>query len=229
MGKELQMACTKRNRRRASPELLDEAGIGVPSSTSSRRNKGKKSTKAITKAKSRKTKDTKAASQVGAKAEVLYGDTTVRPKRGRPKTDNKGRKPNTGAKGEDRTPRRSAQELGIEWIGDFCPDGSPHHLIDIHKFDGGGLFKCSNCKKHVWLPYVLRDAAELDGLIDRYGAQTGYCKYLDKNREVKCLVAKLQDLWYARQNITEWGEFTWLKLARLVTKTMEDKEYDRVK
>jgi len=117
---------------------------------------------------------------------------------------------------------RSASELRIEWIGSFCPDGQPHRLIGIHNLNGGSLLKCSNCKKHVWLPAVISDATKLDSMIDHLGNTDGYCKFLDSNQEVKVMIAKLQDLWYARQRIKDDEQF-----KNLVVSVMEDKEYDR--
>jgi len=60
-------------------------------------------------------------------------------------------------------------------------------------------------------------------MIDYLGTTAGYCKFLDKHREAKVLVAKLQDLWYARQRISVNEQF-----LKLVISVMEDKEYDRV-
>jgi len=219
MGNPLPLACSKR---RQPSELLDEGGARIPVRTSSRRNKRTKATATAKETKRRATEDTTPACSVSAEVEIPDGDTDRKSKRRRHKADDKSRQSDTGAKGKDRTPRRSATELGIEWIGDFCPDGNPHVLIDIHRLDGGGLFKCSRCKKHLWLPMVLNEAAILDSLIDMYGARAGYGKYLDKHREAKVLVAKLQDLWYARQRITDNEEF-----MMLVITVMEDKEYDR--
>ena len=78
--------------------------------------------------------------------------------------------------------------------------------------------------KHIWLPTVITDATILDGMIDYLGPQAGYCKFLDKHQEAKVMVAKLQDLWYAKQRITDNDKF-----MSLVITVMENKEYDRKK
>ena len=117
---------------------------------------------------------------------------------------------------------RSATELGIEWITAFCPNGQPHYLIANHTFDGGSLFKCYNCHKHIWLPTLIRDATELEALIKYIGTQRGYCKFLDKHQAAKVMVAKLQDLWYARRQMTNKDEF-----RELVISVMNEKEYDK--
>jgi len=59
-------------------------------------------------------------------------------------------------------------------------------------------------------------------MIDHLGNTDGYCKFLDSNQEVKVMIAKLQDLWYARQRIKDDEQF-----KNLVVSVMEDKEYDR--
>lgn len=215
------MARSKGKRGRPN-KLLDESRIGVSNRTSNSRNKRKKRAKPDQEAKVRTAEDITAESQIGAEAQNPDGDTARRPKRGRHKGYDKGRKPDNGAKGEDRALRRSASELGIEWIGSFCPDGQPHFLIGRHSFDGGTIFNCSLCHKNIWLPTYITDAAELDQLIDVYGAQKGYCKFLDKHREAKVMMAKLQDLQRAQQDIKH-DEF-----VLLVIKTMEDKEYDKL-
>lgn len=206
---------------RAHRELLDEGRSGVSSHTSLRRNKRKKATPTSKRTKGSSAKDTPTKSPVSAKVKDLDGGTS---KRKGHRHSNKNRQPDRGAEGEDRTLRRSASELGIEWIGDFCPDGQPHRLIGKHNFDGGSLLKCAYCQKHIWLPTLINDASTLDSMIDYLGPQAGYCKFLDKHQEAKVMVAKLQDLWYAKQGITDSDKF-----MSLVISVMEDKEYDRIK
>ena len=185
----------------------------------SRRNKRKNSAPNNKGTKGGALEDSTTESKVSAETKNLDGGSVRR--RGY-KRSNKDRKPNRGAKGTDRTIWRSASELDIEWIGDYCPDSSPHILIGKHNFNGGSLFKCQHCKKHVWLPTYIRDAAELDSMIGFFGARAGYRRFLDKHPESKIVVAKLQDLWYARQRIEDKEEF-----AKLVISVMEDKEYGK--
>lgn len=119
---------------------------------------------------------------------------------------------------------KSANALGIEWIGDYCQDGSPHFIVNIFNYSKGTVFKCINCLRHVWLPIWIQDAAILDSLIDKYGAQAGYLIFLDKNREAKVMMAKLQDLEKARHSATDDREF-----MKLVVSVMEAKDYDRLR
>jgi len=229
MGKELEMAWSKETkqsiRRESKPSsmLLARSRSRVSTTASSRGNKRKKTTTANSKGKDREVKDIKTKSKISPETENTDGDTIRKPKRGRPRRDNKDRKPDRRIEGKNSNGRRSASELGIEWIGSYCPDGRPHHLVGIHNLYGGSLFKCSNCSKHVWLPICIRDAAQLDSLIDSYGTTTGYRKYLDTNRDAKVLVAKLQDLWYLRQQTDSDDK----EFAGVVVKIMEDKEYDK--
>ncbi len=227
MGKEFSMACSEDNTNR-NQELLDGIRTGVYKDTSSGRNKRKEEITTIRKGKGRKIKDTKTKSKISTKAEDTNGGSA---RLTRHRYGGKDRKSDRGVKGKDKAIRRNttklavknAKELGIEWIGSYCPDGKPHVLIGTHDLYGGSLFKCNNCKKHVWLPIYIKDAAKLDSLIDYFGATAGYCKYLDSNRDAKMLVAKLQDLW----NMRSESKMSNIEFARIVVRVMEDKEYDR--
>lgn len=224
MGNSLPMARSKgtKQSRRTKDMLLASGRTRVSSRTSSSRNKRKKTARPDKDPEVRAAEDTTTESQVRAEAEIPDGDTTRRPKsKGHRRYDKSG-KPNRGVEGKDTTPRRSANELGIEWITAFCPDGQPHYLIANHTFDGGSLFKCYNCHKHIWLPTLIRDATELEALIKYIGTQRGYCKFLDKHQAAKVMVAKLQDLWYARRQMTNKDEF-----RELVISVMNEKEYDK--
>ena len=210
-------------RRTAIPtedKLLATGGSSIPSRASNNRNERKKTTTTKQKAKGRKAKDTSPKGKIGAKAKDPDGSTT---KQGRPRLYDKDRKPDRGTEGADKVPRRSSAELGIEWIGSSCPDGQPHFLVDRNNFGGGIILICRNCKKSIWLPTIINEAARLDRMIDRLGTTQGYCKYLDTNRDAKMLVAKLQDLWRAKQRMENNEDF-----VKLVISVMEDKEYDRV-
>lgn len=222
MDKTLPLARSERRRREwyIFCMLLAAGGSGISSRTSSGRNKRKKTATTINKAKGRKAKDTSPKGKASAEVEGPDGSTA---KQGRPRLYDKDRKPGRGTEGADKVPRRSASELGIEWIGSFCPDGQPHFLIGRNNFGGGIILICTNCKKSIWLPILINEAAILDNMIDRLGATQGYCKYLDKNRDAKMLVAKLQDLWRAKQRMENKEDF-----VKLVISVMEDKEYDRV-
>ena len=216
MGKELSMA---RSEDAEQSMLLADGRSGVSLLTSSGGDKRKKASSTINKEKGRKAKATSAKSKARAKVEDSDGSA---PKRGRPRIYDKDRKSNRGAEGADTTVRRSASELGVEWIGSYCPDGQPHFLIGSRASDGWSMFRCRGCTKHLLLPASLRDAVELEHIMKRYGATAGYCKYLDRYRNAKVLIAKMQDLWRAKQHSTDS-----VQLVGLIVKVMEDKEYDR--
>lgn len=224
MGNELQMARTEDDKPEAtSSELLDEGRDGVSSNTSSRRNKRTPSTKSNRKAKRTSAKDSKAKGSPRAKAENSDGDTARKSRRKGHRRHDKDWESDSGAEGDDKTDRRSASELGVEWIGSYCPDGQPHQLYGRRILPGWCAYRCGNCKKQILLPVDMREAKEFDGLVDRYGAEKAYLKFLDKHREAKVMTAKLQDLWKARQVITDDEEF-----VRMIVTIMEDREYDRV-
>lgn len=212
------------SRRPRSPELLDEGRIGISIHSSSNRNKREETTTINKKAKGSKAKDPSATSKASTKDKAPNLDTAREPKSKGHKRHDKDRKPDTEAEGRDCTRRRCASELGIEWIGDFCPDKQPHHLVATHHLYEGSLFRCTKCYKHVWLPVGYGSARELDAMIGSLGAQKGYCKYLDKHRPAKIMIAKLQDLWLAKQAHPNNGEF-----LLQVLDIMGDREYDRSK
>lgn len=145
MGNTLPLARSKTagNRRRTKDMLLASGRTRVSRSSSLRRNKRKKTAATTKRTKTRSAKDTPPESSISAEVKDLDGSTS---KRKGHRHSNKNRQPDRGAEGEDRTLRRSASELGIEWIGDYCPDGQPHFLIGIHTFDGGNLLKCRHCR-----------------------------------------------------------------------------------
>jgi len=56
----------------------------------------------------------------------------------------------------------------------------------------------------------------------RYGRTEGYCRYLDRHREAKVLVAKMQDLRVLETKVDDKRKF-----AKIVDEILSDKEYDR--
>lgn len=231
MGKELSMARPEEgnhndhrpnSRRVGVSELLVGSRPRLPVYSSSSRDKRKEAT-TVNKGTERGTaEDTTPASPISAEAEILHGTATKVSKRGRRSRNNKAGKPDTGAKGTNSKSWRSASELGIKWIGDFCQDHQPHYLIATHRVSVGELFKCQNCHQHIWLPTGYDNARELDKLIDVIGPQQGYCKFLDKHQAAKVIVSKLQSIWKVKQENPSNGEF----LAK-VLEIMGDKEYGR--
>jgi len=222
MGSTLPMACSEGRNTSRRAQLLGEGGSSLPIITSSSRNKRKETTKPNKGRKSGAAEDIEAESQISTKAKISHGNTSKRAKSKRHKRNDKDRKSNRRLKRKNSAARRSAKELGIVWIGSFCPDGHPHYLVGKHNLDGGSLFKCKYCHKYVWLPSLINEAAKLGEAVTRYGAQAGYCVYLDEHQAAKVMIAKLQEIWHARQEVTDDGE-----MLELVTKIMEDKEYDR--
>ena len=228
MDKTLPLARSEGDIRKSSgassqDKLLARRGTSIPEGASDNRNKRKETATTIKKAKGRKAKDTSPASEVSAEAKVPNGDSYGGAESGGHRLHDKDRKSDRGAERADKAPRRSSAELGVTWIGDYCPDGQPHFLIGRHNFDGGVILNCLNCGKNLWLPIHVGEAAKLDTLIDHYGATRGYQMYLDKHREAKCMVAKMQDLQRAKERMENNEEF-----VKLVISIMEDKEYDRI-
>lgn len=216
MGKELSLA---RSEEAEQSMLLASGRSGVSNLASSGGDERKKASSTVNKEKGRKAKATSAKSKTRAKVKDSDGSA---PRCKGPRQHDKDRKSNRGAEGADTTIRRSASELEVEWIGSYCPDGEPHFLIGSRASNGWSMFRCRKCAKHVLLPAEMRDAVDLEHMINRYGATAGYCKYLDRYRSAKVLIAKMQDLWRAKQHITDS-----VQLVRLIVSVMEDKEYDR--
>ena len=217
MGNTLSMA---RSERRRKDMLLASGKSRVSALPPSGRNKRKKAVTSHKSTKGRTSEDFEKEGKISTTAKNSDGGSTK--SKGHRRHD-KDRQQDRRTEGADSTPRRSASELGVKWIGSRCPDGQPHYLIDKHTFAGGSLFKCTNCLKHVWLPTYLKDATEMEMLFKRFGAQAGYCKYLDKNRDAKVVVAKMQDLWNVRQTMTNKEEF-----KQLVITVMKEKDYDEL-
>lgn len=216
MGKELSLACSEATEQSM---LLANGRTRVSSSSPIRRDKRKKSATTTTGAKRCSTKAPPPKSKTSAKSKGTDGSTSRRQGYGQ---HDKNRKQDRGVEGKDKTIGRSATELGIEWVGSYCPDSTPHFFISHRYLYEGSIFKCQKCFKHKWLPMHLNDAVVLEGMINKYGTVTGYRNYLDGHREAKILVAKLQDLWYARKRISSNKDF-----LKLVVSIMEDKEYDK--
>lgn len=217
MGNELSLACSE-----AAEQSVLLAGVRtrVSSSPPIHRDKRKKSATTISGAKKCSAKASPSKGKTGAKSKRPDGSASRQQGHGQ---HDKNRKQNRGAKGKDKTIGRSSAELGIEWVGSYCPDGASHLFVSHRSFYEGSLFKCQKCFKHKWLPMQFNDAVTLESLINRYGAAAGYRNYLDGHREAKVLVAKLQDLWYARKRISSNKDF-----IKLVVSIMGDKEYDRI-
>lgn len=119
--------------------------------------------------------------------------------------------------------RRSAQELGVKHPGSYCDEAeiTPHYWVEIEKIDSGSLFHCILCHSYLWLPLHLPGAEQLGGLISYYGKNEGYCRFLNRYRAAKVLVAKLQELSRLQTEITDKREF-----VRLADKILSDRRYD---
>lgn len=220
MGEELSMARSEDRKQQSIPSmLLAESGTGLPSHAPSGRDKGKKTAAAKSRGKNRSTQNPSTKGKTSTKAKDSDGGTS---KQQRPRPNDKDRQSDRGVKGGNHSHWRSATELGIEWVGSYCPNGSPHYFVAAYYIDTGTLFKCHNCYKHKWLPIDFKDATILGQTLERQNKTTAYCKFLDQFRQAKIMIAKLQYLWYAKQQITDSRELINLSVA-----IMEDKEYDR--
>lgn len=216
MGEAIQMACSKILGRRM---LLATGREGIPNLTPTDRDQREEKIRTNKRTKGSKTQNPTAASKVGAKAKDTNGST---PKHLRSGRGDKDRRKDRRAEGTDPSSRRSAKELGVEWIGGLCPNGEPHYLIASFRLDGGSIFRCKRCSKHTWLPSDLENARKFSLLIGRYGVRKGYCEMLDEHRPAKVMVAKLQDLWKAKRYMVDKKQF-----LDLVVAIMSDREYDK--
>lgn len=219
MGKELPLA---REEEEGQAVLLARSRSGASKCKSSSRDKRKEEAGATKASKRRKAKGPSSKSKSSSK--VKDTDASVPRAKGRGR-DNKDRESDRGDEGENGKLRRTAQVLGIVYPGSHCDEllTKPHRWMEVDKIHGGSLFRCSKCKRHMWLPATLRDAERLSDLIWKYGGTEGYCRYLNRHRGAKVLMAKIQDL--ERLSRKKIGK---AKFAKMVVEVMNDKEYDRV-
>ena len=165
--------------------------------------------------------DTKAKSQSSRKAKRANASPSKKKGRGR---DNQDRESDRGDEGEDKPVRRSAQELGIVHPGSYCDksEAVSHYWIENEKIAEGSLFRCKLCHDYIWLPFNLKDSEQLGNLIRQYGRDEGYCRFLNKHRPAKVLMAKLQNLRRLEEDVVDKREF-----AKMTDKILRDKNYDR--
>jgi len=114
--------------------------------------------------------------------------------------------------------------LGIVHPGSYCDESEivPHYWIEKEKVAEGSLFQCMFCHDYVWLPLGWTSVERLTASIKQYGKDEGYCRYLNRHRAAKMLMAKLQDLGRLEKEVDDKKEF-----AKLVDKILSDKDYDR--
>lgn len=217
MGKELPLA---REEEEGQSVLLASPSTRELITTSSSRDKRTQEPNPSKRSKGEKVKDTKTKSKGSSKAERA----NARPRCQRRGRDNPYRGTYRRDERKDSRPRRSAQELGIVFPGAYCDELEtvPHYWVESGKVEKGSLFQCKFCRKYLWLPLSTYDAEVLGKLIGRYGKSEGYCRYLNRHRPAKLLMAKLQDLRRLEMEVADKREF-----ARLTDKILSDKEYDR--
>ncbi len=218
MGNELSLA---RKEEEGQPVLLVRAGNGEAITTSYCGDKGKKKAATVRRHKRRKVEDTAPESEGSSEAE---GTNVSSVRAARRRRSDKNRKQGRTDEGENGTSRRSAQELGVVFPGSYCDEAelNPHYWIEDDRQCRGSLYQCKLCHRHLWLPSTYHDAVMLMKYIDKYGVQEGYCRYLNRHRSAKMLVAKLQDLRKLEVDVSNKREF-----AKLADKILSDKEYDR--
>lgn len=217
MGKELSLAREEEEGRAvllASPSVREF--ITAPSS----RNERTQEPNTTKRSKGTKVKDTETKSKGSSKAK----GADTRPRRQRRGRDNQNREQDRGDEGTHKSIRRSARVMGIVFPGAYCDEAKtvPHYWFEIDAVDKGSLLQCRFCRRYLWLPMYHLDAGKLSGLIRRYGKNEGYCRYLDRHRPAKLLIAKLQDLRRLEMETADKREF-----ARLTDKILSDREYDR--
>ena len=220
MGEELQMA---REEEEGQPMLLVRTSNGEAITTASNGNKRPKTPRTYRSRKSRKVKDTETESEDSSEVE---GTDVSSIRAARRRRSDKDREQGRADEGEDDTSRRSAQELGIVFPSSYCDDADivPHFWKEVDKPHGGSLYQCKLCRRHLWLPSGFTDAMMLKKCIDKFGLQEGYCRYLNRHRQAKMLVAKMQDLRKLEVEVSDKRKF-----ARLADKILSDMEYDRRK
>lgn len=218
MGEELPLARKKKKRQ---PVLLVRTGTGEFVQASSSRNKRKKKLDAPEACNGEATKDTPPKSKSRRKAKGVDARTTRPEGHGR---DNQDRESDRGDEGVDSKPRRTAQELGITYPGSHCDElmTRPHRWKEISKECKGILLKCSKCYRHLWLPSFHYDAEKLGNLMREQGKNEGYCIYLNRHREAKILMAKMQELERLSMEVTDKVEF-----AKMADRILSMKDYDR--
>ena len=218
MGNELPLA---REEEEGQPVLLVRAGNGEAITTSYCGDKGKKKATPIRRRKRRKVEDTPSESEGSSEAE---GTNVSSVRAARRRRSDKNRKQGRTDEGENDTSWRSAQELGVVFPGSYCDNAelNPHYWIESERPCRGSLYQCKFCHRHLWLPSTFSDAMMLRKYIEKYGLQEGYCRYLNRHRPAKMLVAKLQDLRKLEVEVSNKREF-----AKLADKILSDKEYDR--
>ncbi len=165
--------------------------------------------------------DTETKSQSSRQTKRANASAPKKAGRGR---DNKNRKQNRRDEGKDSRRRRSAQELGITHPGSYCDELEtvPHHWVETEKMDSGSLYRCKFCHKSLWLPSFSTGAIEMGRLLTQYGKSEGYCRFLNRYRAAKLLVAKMQEIHKLSDTFRDGVVF-----ARQVNKILSDREYDK--
>jgi len=220
MGKELQMA---REENEGRPMLLAISSTGKPLTTSYRRNPRQKATGPFPRPARRKAKGTQTKSKDSSNLKGADASPTRPARRGR---GDKDREQGGSHEGENGIVRRSAQDLGIVFPGSYCDEAelTPHYWSEADRPYGGSLLQCKLCRRHLWLPLSFMDAYTMQKLIEKHGGTDGYCRYLNRHRPAKMLMAKMLDLRRLETEVSDKREF-----ARLTDKILSDKEYDKVR
>ena len=218
MGKELPLACSEEERQ---PVLLAITGSGEIITTAYHGDERTEKSNPSKTSNGREAEDTEAKSQSSRKTKRADASSS-KPKRGRRHYPY--RKSDRGDEGEDKSARRSARELGIKLPSAYCDEQllKPHYWVGVDCVNSGSLFQCKYCYDYLWLPLGWTDAERLSFLIEHYGRDEGYCRFLNRHRTAKILMAKLQNLRRLAAEIPDKREF-----ARMVDKILSDKEYDR--
>lgn len=217
MGEELPVA---RKEEEGRPVLLASTSYGVPITTSSIRNQRPQEPNASKSSDGREIKSTKAESKGSGKTKRAYARPIKSERRGR---DNKDRKSNRGDEGEHQPAWRNAQELGVTHPGSYCDEAesNPHYWKEVDREHGGSLFQCAKCLKHLWLPAAMSNVIVLGNLMKAHGNTEGYCRFLNKHRPAKIIMAKMQYLRNMEAGISNKRE-----LAKLIVKVMNEDDFD---
>ena len=218
MGKELSLA---RNEEERQSVLLASTGIGESSTEPSNGDQRQAQLSSPNRGQGGKAKDIKTKSKGSRKVKGVDARHPRPERRGR---DNQDRESDRGDEGEDEYTGRSAQKLGIAHPGSYCDESEavPHYWTEKEMISSGSLFQCRFCYKYLWLPLHEHDAVRLGNLMSKYGTNEGYCRFLNRHRAAKIMLAKLQHLSILEMEMTDKRKF-----AKIADRILRDKDYDR--
>ena len=110
--------------------------------------------------------------------------------------------------------------MEIAWIGSYCPDGKPHHLIEVEQIESTGIFRCKHCTQYKALPVFTHGAAIFDSMIGYWGVEVAYVKYLNKHQSAKTTLKKI--IYLSTLSLEDMGT---VEYAKEVDRVMRKKTF----